>query len=239
MDIVGRMYKHMITRIYNETLNPELWDLESNMLKPEVRERLLQIAQEFYSETDLKAPIEDIYILGSAANYNWNDVSDIDLHVVVEMKLINPDVELAKQLADQLKINWNQSHNITIKNHRVEVYIQDVNHSTRALAIYSILNNKWIRVPQKLNLNLDKESIQRKYTDMVKQINNAIKSQSLDNLKRVLKALYDMRESGLSKGGEFSTENIVFKLLRSRYHVDKLKKAVNTVYDNQRSIKES
>jgi hypothetical protein len=48
-----------------------------------------------------------------------------------------------------------------------------------------------------------------------------------------------MRESGLSKGGEFSTENIVFKVLRSRYHIDRLKKAVNTVYDNQRSIKES
>ena len=228
----------MKARIYNDTLNPNIWNPD-NTIKPEVRDALLKVAQDFYAESELTAPIQDIYMLGSAANYNWNDVSDIDLHVVVEMKLINPDVELAKQLADQFKINWNQSHNVTIKNHRVEVYIQDVNHSTRALAIYSILNNKWIRVPQKLNLNLDKESIQRKYTDMVKQINNAIKSQSLDNLKRVLKALYDMRESGLSKGGEFSTENIVFKLLRSRYHIDKLKKAVNTVYDNQRSIKES
>lgn len=229
----------MITRIYNETLNPELWDITSNKLKPEIRERLLQIAQEFYAETDLKAPIEDIYILGSAANYNWNPGSDIDLHVVVQLKLINPDEVLAKQLADQLKINWNQNHNVTIKMHRVELYIQDVNHPSRALAIYSVLNDKWIKIPQKLNLNLDKEAIQKKYTDMVNQINAAIKSQSIDNLKRVLKALYDMRESGLSKGGEFSTENIVFKVLRSRYHIDRLKKAVNTVYDNQRSIKES
>lgn len=229
----------MITRIYNETLNPELWDINSNKLKPEIRERLLQIAQEFYAETDLKAPIEDIYILGSAANYNWNPGSDIDLHVVVQLKLINPDEVLAKQLADQLKINWNQNHNVTIKTHRVELYIQDVNHPSRALAIYSVLNDKWIKIPQKLNLNLDKEAIQKKYTDMVNQINAAIKSQSIDNLKRVLKALYDMRESGLSKGGEFSTENIVFKVLRSRYHIDRLKKAVNTVYDNQRSIKES
>lgn len=229
----------MITRIYNETLNPELWDINSNKLKPEIREKLLQIAQEFYAETELKAPIEDIYILGSAANYNWNPGSDIDLHVVVQLKLINSDEVLAKQLADQLKMNWNQNHNVIIKTHRVELYIQDVNHQSRALAIYSVLNDRWVKVPQKLNLQLDKEAIQRKYTDMVGQINNAIKSQNLDNLKRVLKAVYDMRESGLSKGGEFSTENIVFKLLRSRYHIDKLKKAVNSVYDNQRSIKES
>jgi hypothetical protein len=48
-----------------------------------------------------------------------------------------------------------------------------------------------------------------------------------------------MRESGLSKGGEFSTENIVFKLLRTRGHIDKLKDAVNKVYDAQHSLKES
>lgn len=229
----------MITRIYNETLNPELWDINSNKLKPEIREKLLQIAQEFYAETDLKAPIEDIYVLGSAANYNWNPGSDIDLHVVVQLKRISPDEVLAKQLADQLKMNWNQNHNVSIKNHRVELYIQDINHPSRALAIYSVLNDKWVKTPQKLTLNLDKQAIQTKYTDMVNQINAAIKSQNLDNLKRVLKSLYDMRESGLSKGGEFSTENVVFKLLRSRYHIDRLKKAVNTVYDIQRSIKES
>lgn len=227
----------MITRIYNETLNPALWDLNSNTLKPEVREKLLQIAQEFYAETDLKAPIEDIYVLGSAANYNWNSVSDIDLHVVVQMKLINADITIAKQLADQFKINWNQNHNVTIKTHRVELYIQDVNHPTRALAIYSVLNNKWVKTPQKLNLNLDKQAIQNKYTDMFNQIKAAIQSNNLDRLKRVLKALYDMRESGLSKGGEFSTENIVFKLLRTRNHVDNLKKAVNKVYDAQNSLK--
>jgi hypothetical protein len=48
-----------------------------------------------------------------------------------------------------------------------------------------------------------------------------------------------MRESGLSKGGEFSSENIVFKLLRTRNHLDNLKNAVNKVYDAKLSLKET
>jgi hypothetical protein len=120
----------------------------------------------------------------------------------------------------------------------VELYIQDIKETNRALGVYSILNNKWVRVPQKLRLSLDKNLIQKKYVDMVVQIKNAIKSNNFTDLKRVLKSVYDMRETGLSKGGEFSTENIVFKLLRTRNHIDNLKTAVNKVYDNQHSLKE-
>jgi hypothetical protein len=48
-----------------------------------------------------------------------------------------------------------------------------------------------------------------------------------------------MRESGLIKSGEFSIENIVFKLLRNRGHLDNLKTAVNKVYDMKLSLKET
>ena len=80
-------------RIYNNTLNPDLWQ-DSNTLKPEVRESLLKTAQDFYKDTELTAPIEDIYMLGSSANYNWSPTSDIDLHVVIDFKKINRDVDL-------------------------------------------------------------------------------------------------------------------------------------------------
>ena len=43
---------------------------------------------------------------------------------------------------------------------------------------------------------------------MAKTSNNSCKVNS--KLKKVLKDLYDMREVGLTKSGEFSTENIVF-----------------------------
>ncbi len=228
----------MKSRIYNDTLNPNIWNADKT-IRPEVRDALLKIAQDFYIESELTAPIEDVYILGSAANYNWGPSSDVDLHVLIDFTKISPDHDLVKKMVDSIKANWNKNHNVTIKGHRVELYIQDIKETNRALGVYSVLNNKWVKIPQKLNLSLDKNMIQKKYSDMVVQISNSIKSNDFNDLKRVLRSVYDMREAGLSKGGEFSTENIVFKLLRTRGHIDKLKDAVNKVYDTQHSLKES
>lgn len=226
----------MKSRIYNDTLNPNIWNNDKT-IQPDVRDALLKVAQDFYEETELSAPIEDVYMLGSAANYNWGPTSDVDIHILINFDKLGLEHDLVKKMVDSIKANWNKNHDIRIHGHRVELYIQDIKETNRALGIYSILNNKWIKVPQKLNLNLDKNVIQQKYTDMVVQIKNAIKSNNLTDLKRVLKSVYDMREAGLSKGGEFSVENIVFKLLRTRNHVDNLKTAVNKVYDAQNSLK--
>lgn len=228
----------MKARIYNDTLNPNIWNPD-NTIKPEVRDALLKVAQDFYAESELTAPIQDIYMLGSAANYNWGPSSDIDVHVLIDFNKLSMERDLVKKMVDSIKANWNKNHNIQVKAHRVELYIQDITEANRAMGIYSILNNRWVKFPQKLTLNLDKNIIQKKYTDMVLQIKNAIKSNNLEDLKRVLKSVYDMRESGLSKGGEFSSENIVFKLLRTRNHLDNLKNAVNKVYDAKLSLKET
>lgn len=67
----------MKARIYNDTLNPNIWNADKS-IKPEIRDALLKIAQDFYIESELPAPIEDVYILGSAANYNWGPSSDVD-----------------------------------------------------------------------------------------------------------------------------------------------------------------
>jgi predicted nucleotidyltransferase len=227
----------MKIRIYNNTLNPDLWQ-DSNTLKPEVRESLLKTAQDFYKDTELTAPIEDIYMLGSSANYNWSPTSDIDLHVVIDFKKINRDVDLTKQLIDALKSNWNKNHNVTIKGRRMEVYIQDINEKNRSTGVYSVLNNKWVLMPQKIRVVLDNKLIQQKYTNLALQIKLAIKEQNLDKLKNILKMLYNMREAGLSKSGEYSVENIVFKTLRSRGFIDLLKNTVNKLYDSQVSVQE-
>lgn len=227
----------MKIKIYNNTLNPDLWQVD-NTLKPEIRESLLKIAKDFYQETELTTPIEDIYLLGSSANYNWSATSDIDLHVLIDFKKINIDPDLAKQLAYALKSNWNKDHNITIKNRKVEIYIQDINEKNRSTGVYSILYNKWIMVPQKTKIVLDRNLIQQKYNNMALQIKAAIKEQNLDKLKNLLKSLYNMREAGLSKVGEYSTENIVFKVIRSKGLLDLLKNTINQLYDTQVSVKQ-
>lgn len=224
----------MKVRIYNDTLNPNIWDnLE---LKPEIKEKLLQIGKDFYADTETDAPLKDVLFVGSLANYNWSDTSDFDVHVVIDFKDVDENVELVEKLVNALKSKWNDEHDIHLKGHNVEVYIQDVTKENRSTGVYSLMQDKWLSEPQKENIEIDKEKIQEKYNDFVRKINSALKAQDIDKLKSIIKDVYDMRQAGLDKSGELSTENLVFKILRNRNYIEKLKQEIINLYDKKQSL---
>jgi hypothetical protein len=64
-------------------LNPKFWD-KNKKLNPQVRERLLKIAQEFIDFISVPIVVEDILFIGSLTNYGWSEYSDIDLHVSID-----------------------------------------------------------------------------------------------------------------------------------------------------------
>ena len=112
-----------------DELNPKIWtDFEIN---EEVREDLLRIAQDFYNSTTLEADVKDVVLTGSLSNYNWSEkYSDYDLHILIDFKEVNEDIELVKKYVDAAKNNFNKEHDIHIKGYEVEVYIQDVSEYT-------------------------------------------------------------------------------------------------------------
>jgi predicted nucleotidyltransferase len=224
----------MKVRIYNDILNPAIWD--NNKLNPEIKEKLLQIGKDFYADTETDAPLKDVLFVGSLANYNWSDTSDFDVHVVIDFKEVDENVELVEKLVNALKSKWNDEHDIHLKGHNVEVYIQDVNKENRSTGVYSLMQDKWLSEPQKENIEIDKEKIQEKYNDFVRKINSAIKTQDIDKLKSIVKDVYDMRQAGLDKSGELSTENLVFKILRNRNYIEKLKQEIINLYDKKQSL---
>ena len=66
-----------------DELNTKLWD--DFKLEDEVREQLLQIAQDFYEKVELSSDVVDIVLTGSLCNYNWSEkYSDYDLHVIID-----------------------------------------------------------------------------------------------------------------------------------------------------------
>ena len=224
----------MKVRIYNDTLNPNIWD--NLKLKPEIKEKLLQIGKDFYADTETDAPLKDVLFVGSLANYNWSDTSDFDVHVVIDFKDVDENVELVEKLVNALKSKWNDEHDIHLKGHNVEVYIQDVTKENRSTGVYSLMQDKWLSEPKKENIEIDKEKIQEKYNDFVRKINSALKSQDIDKLKSIIKDVYDMRQAGLDKSGELSTENLVFKILRNRNYIEKLKQEIINLYDKKQSL---
>lgn len=224
-------------RIYNSKLNPDIWDQDDN-LKPEISTKLLKIAEDFYSDIQLKAALKDVLFLGSSANYNWTPTSDMDIHIVIDVNELGmSDPTSVTNYLDALKSKWNYEHDIKIKNHNVETYIQDLKHETHATGIYSLMKGLWVVKPVKENVTLDRDLIKSKYNDYVFKIKKTLENPSVEGLKKLLDDIYKMRQSGLDAKGELSTENIVFKLLRNNKYLDKIRELKTKIYDKSVSLK--
>ena len=224
-------------------LNREFWTSD-NKLNPTIRAALMKIAKEFYDSIDLekKPKVKDIVFTGSLANYNYSQYSDVDLHLLFDF---GKDKELLSQFFLLAKSKWNDKHDITIKGYDVEVYAEDASSPHVATGLYSVLKDKWIKEPKKETPVYDEQDVMTKVKHIVgifDQLVNQYKSGQLTGLDKKIEKFRDklgkFRQSGLDKGGEFSTENLAFKLLRRAGYMEKLANLQNMTIDRQLSIKE-
>ena len=158
-----------------EELNPQLWD-ESKKLKSEIRDRLIDIAEKFIKPTlGSDAEIKDITFTGSLANYNYTDLSDIDLHILIDFKEVNSNEELVRGYFNAVKSLWNSMHDIKIKGFEVEVYVQDDKEPHTSSGVYSVMNDQWKKEPEKTESDIDEDSVAIKADSLMAQIDEAIK----------------------------------------------------------------
>jgi predicted nucleotidyltransferase len=227
-------------------LYPKIWIPSTKKLNENIKLRLKQIAEDFIKGFKYPLNIKDIILTGSIANYNWNEQSDMDLHVLIDFNEI-PDeyMQAFKDYFNAKKEIWNKTHNIMILGHEVEVYVQDINEPHHSTGIYSILNDKWLTEPKLKQQDIDYEEISKKTEDFIEQISKLSQligqkdyqraKIGVDNLKKKIKKY---RQAGLEQGGEYSTENLVFKMLRNGGHLETLSNLKFQAYDNDMSIEE-
>lgn len=220
---------------YHSTLNPAAW--EDNKLKPEVRLQLMRIAKAFIDYLDVESfKLNDIVLTGSNANYNWTEHSDFDLHLITDYSELECDV-IAEAFYRSKKLLWNQNHDITINGHDVELYVEDSNGTRVSEGVYSVLNDKWISEPEYSVPSINARSVKTKARRLATVIDYEVKNyDSYADLERLLDKLYDLRQAGLDDNGEFSTENLAFKILRNEGYLDKLRKALSRAMDDELSI---
>jgi len=206
----------------NDTLNPKIW--ENGQIKPKLLNALIKIAKKFYQDVDIQAPLEDITLTGSSANYNWTDYSDIDLHLLVDFSKLK-DPETSKAYFSSKKNEFNTNYDLKYQNHPIEVYIQDINEPHAALGVYSLLNRAWIKEPKKENIDIPDSEIERKAQPLISQINNLLSDPSTteQDIKQLKAKIKQFRQSGLESNGEYSLENLAFKKLRHEGYLEKLK----------------
>lgn len=229
-----------------DELNPKLWD--EFKLEDEIREQLLIISQDFYENIELPADVIDIVLTGSLCNYNWSEkYSDYDLHVIIDFDDVDNNFELVEKACDYAKKVWNSQHDIKIKGYEVEIAIQDNDDLDKAISVgrmggvFSLLKDKWIKRPEKVDFEPDEKLIEEKAKTIMMIVDDIEDESEEDNyeafdekISKVWKKIKDYRQSGLkSESGEYSVGNLVFKLLRRNGYIGEIMELKRKLYDNQ------
>lgn len=227
-------------QFYQKELNPNFWS--GDKFCPSVREKLLKIAEDFYSIFKIDLPVDDIQLTGSLANYNWTPKSDLDVHVLIDFSKVDPNKDLVKKALDGQRFIWNLRHNIIIRGHDVELYIQDINEPHIASGLFSLQRNEWIKIPSYNPPQVDERDVELKYHGIVNDIiqieaelgksDSEISPEEVHSHAETLKSkIMKMRKEGLEQRGEFSVENLVFKKLRNEGYIQKIIDLISRSYE--------
>jgi len=227
-----------------ETLNPKVWENPKEPKKatmaPKVKKALLKIAEKFIDYLGDEVFVEDIVLTGSLANFNWSEYSDFDLHIHVDLTQYDEESDLYKELFNLKKQLFNDKHDIKIFGYDVELYAQDTEEAHYSSGVYSVMNDEWISIPDKMKNQVDQEVLKHKIKTWTDKIDSAIsdaeESSNNDKLDTLKDKLKEYRNSGLEKDGELSYENLVFKFLRRSGHIQKLFDTLNKTLDKELSV---
>ena len=226
----------------NDVLNPLIWEADET-LKPDIRNVLLKNAKRFIEFADIEnLKFNDIVLTGSLANFNYNENSDLDVHIILDFSQISENRDFVGDFLKLKKQLWADRLPIQVKGFDVEMYFQDAGEPHHSSGIYSLLKNDWVRKPIKKIINVDTADVQLKAADLMNSIEELEEEEGETFLKKhaqLKNKIKKYRQSGLdSNGGEFSIENLVFKILRNSGFLERMIEMKNDYLTDELSLNE-
>lgn len=254
-------------------LNRDFWNKQAdNRLFPEIRIALLNIAQDFLESLSLDEVLDknkfvdpnnllkDVLFLGSLASYNYSSYSDVDLHLLVDLSLLKLTADqeaLVKSYFNLKKNDWNAKHShLLVKGHDVELYVQDVNEENAANGIYSLVQDRWLKLPVRMpDHSFSEKQVKSKAMWYITRIDHLAEMLDRENLHSWdVQKIHDICQqikdkiikarraslNGVSKAtrNEMCEPNLVFKVLRRTGHIGKLNDLIDRSYDLAKSLVE-
>lgn len=201
-------------------LNSNLF--EGNVLREDVRQRLIEIADKFAADLiDRGIPLKvyDYWLVGSNAAYNYQPDSDIDLHLIIDSSDIKADPKIIRLLFDYAKASVTKNYDITVKGHPVELYLEDGGSSAVSNGVYSIKTDRWIKIPQPL----EDVTLYPEETQMFRDLLSEYYILQDDEIESFIDKLYMIRKESLASEGEFGLGNLIFKEFRNSGRLQNLK----------------
>ena len=216
----------------NRQLNPKIWN--GDELDLEVSAKLEQIAEAFVKFIGIELAVTDYTITGSNANYTWTEHSDLDLHIIVKGTVTDAE----RELYNSKKALWAEQHTITVKGLPVECYVQGEEEEHHSTGVFSIAKDRWLVEPKKIKPEVDDSAVERKKDSIIHDIETAMLSRDLERMRRVKERVTEMRKAGLERAGEWSVENLVFKILRNLGLIDQITEKIRELEDSELSLEQ-
>ena len=216
----------------NRQLNPKIWN--GDELDLEVSAKLEQIAEAFVKFIGIDLAVTDYTITGSNANYTWTEHSDLDLHIIVKGTVTDAE----RELYNAKKALWAEQHKITVKGLPVECYVQGEEEEHHSTGVFSIAKDRWLVEPKKIKPEVDDSAVERKKDSIIHDIETALLSRDLERMRRIKERVTEMRKAGLERAGEWSVENLVFKILRNLGLIDQITEKIRELEDAELSLEQ-
>lgn len=214
---------------FHTSLNPLIWARVDGeyVLRDEVKAKLITIADkfsEFIRYNGSKIEVKDIELTGSNCNFNYTPTSDLDVHLKVDYSSVGDDPELVSQYLFDKKVLWGLKYDIKVGTIPVECYAAEADEDrVKGAAYFSLLNNEWIVKPDRNNIVIDICAVKEKAAEIMDSVD---KCETVAQLEKLKDKLWRMRYAGLHSSGEFSTETLVYKLLRNNGTLDRIKSRI-------------
>ena len=223
----------------NDKLNPKLWD-SNNELLPEIRDKILKIVDLFKNqlkEDGVDLFVDDIYLLGSNANYNYTEQSDLDIHIIAD-ESFDCAAKHLDIIYNAYKTLFNKKYDIDFNGIDVEIYVENKDKLTSVTSGLYSLKNGWIKNPSKYEIpEIDEPALDKLVAEWedkyLKLIEN---SPTIDDILDYVNDIYALRQKALETDGEFGLGNLAFKEIRRLGYLENLKDIRDSILSKSLSL---
>ena len=222
---------------HNE-LNPKLFI--NNKLQPEVKEKILEIADKFIEnlkEDNIELDVKDIVLLGSNASYNYTKDSDLDIHIISDTSDLDCSKTHLPIIYNAYKKLFNDKHDILINGIEVEVYVENNEQTAKSNGVYSVKTDEWIKEPSQQEIpELDREEFDSQFNEWENKYMEIVNNPTLEKIESYIDEIYMVRQKSIQENGEYSIGNLIFKELRNLGYLQNLKDLKVELEDKELSL---
>jgi hypothetical protein len=142
-----------------------------------------------------------------------------------------------------VRSNWNKLHNIKVKGHEVEIYVQEASEPHVSTGVYSLSDDRWIVKPKKVKPEIDRRTATKKMKNIAREVDKLSSifdsgnyEGAFEMAERLKEKIKRMRRAGLERSGIYSPENLAFKMLRRSGDIEQLFSIYTQAYDQMYSL---